>query len=150
MFPVRLAGRSRVERWRGRLGGTYLLTGPFVCRCLTSAAMPRFHLPLIEPDVQIWLPISHCLLRIPARTAEADSSHELDEMNPLVIHLIDGVWQRCDDSPVGPSCPTPVMMPPRPTHWAGQLAKKLFPSQPKSGGQVAKWSGRPPEQFTSH
>ena len=118
MFPVRLAGRSRVERWRGRLGGTYLLTGPFVCRCLTSAAMPRFHLPLIEPDVQIWLPISHCLLRIPARTAEADSSHELDEMNPLVIHLIDsvhhprnvgnwplGVGDRCRRVGCQPACP---------------------------------------------
>ena len=44
---------SRVERWRGGLGNAYLLTGPFVCRCLTSAAIPRFHLPLIEPDVQI-------------------------------------------------------------------------------------------------
>jgi len=45
--------KSRVERWRGGLGNAYLLTGPFVCRCLTSAAIPRFHLPLIEPDVQI-------------------------------------------------------------------------------------------------
>ncbi len=26
---------------------------PFVCRCLTSPAVPRFHLPLIEPDVRI-------------------------------------------------------------------------------------------------
>src|SRR5437879_3489926 len=44
---------SRVERGRGGLGNAYLLTGPFGGRCLTSAAVPRFHLPLIEPDVQI-------------------------------------------------------------------------------------------------
>ena len=29
------------------------VAGPFVCRCLTSPALLRFHLPLIEPDVQI-------------------------------------------------------------------------------------------------
>ena len=27
--------------------------GPFVCRCLTSRTMLRFHLPLIKPDVRI-------------------------------------------------------------------------------------------------
>ncbi len=27
--------------------------GPFVCRCLNSSAMLRFHTPLIEPDVRI-------------------------------------------------------------------------------------------------
>ena len=26
---------------------------PFVCRCLTSCTMLRFHTPLIEPDVRI-------------------------------------------------------------------------------------------------
>jgi len=26
------------------------VTDPFVCRCLTSRIMPRFHTPLIEPD----------------------------------------------------------------------------------------------------
>ena len=25
-------------------------SGPFVCRCLISLTMPRFHTPLIEPD----------------------------------------------------------------------------------------------------
>ncbi len=39
--------------WRGGLGGAYPLSGPFVCRCLTSHAMLRFHIPLIEPDVRI-------------------------------------------------------------------------------------------------
>ena len=29
------------------------VAGPFVCRCPTVLTMPRFHLPLIEPDVQI-------------------------------------------------------------------------------------------------
>jgi hypothetical protein len=29
------------------------LSGPFVCRCLTSGTLPRFHLPLIEPDKRI-------------------------------------------------------------------------------------------------
>jgi hypothetical protein len=39
--------------WRGGLGGAYPLTDPFVCRCLTSPTMLRFHTPLIEPDVRI-------------------------------------------------------------------------------------------------
>ena len=28
------------------------VAGPFVCRCLTSPSMLRFHIPLIEPDVR--------------------------------------------------------------------------------------------------
>ena len=39
--------------WRGGLGAAYLFAGPFVPRCLTSRTMPRFHRPLIEPDVRI-------------------------------------------------------------------------------------------------
>ncbi len=39
-----------------------------------------------------------------ARTTDPDSSHSLDAMNPHVIHLIDGVWQPCDDSPSPASC----------------------------------------------
>ena len=39
--------------WRGGLGGTYPLADPFGCRCLTSASVLRFHIPLIEPDVRI-------------------------------------------------------------------------------------------------
>ena len=39
--------------WRGGVGGAYLLAGPFGCRCLTSLAMLRFHIPLIEPDVRV-------------------------------------------------------------------------------------------------
>ena len=39
--------------WRGGLGDADPLTGAFVCRCLTAAAMLRFHTPLIEPDVRI-------------------------------------------------------------------------------------------------
>ena len=38
--------------WRGGLGWAYLLAGPFVCRCLNSPAVLRFHIPLIEPDVR--------------------------------------------------------------------------------------------------
>jgi hypothetical protein len=30
------------------------VTGPFGCRCLTSKTLPRFHVPLIEPDVQVY------------------------------------------------------------------------------------------------
>ena len=30
------------------------VSGPFVCRCLTSSAMLRFHIPLIELDVRIF------------------------------------------------------------------------------------------------
>ena len=38
--------------WRGGVGRAYPLSDPFVCRCLTSSSMLRFHIPLIEPDVR--------------------------------------------------------------------------------------------------
>jgi len=38
--------------WRGRLGAAYPFADPFVCRCLISLTVPRFHTPLIEPDVR--------------------------------------------------------------------------------------------------
>jgi len=38
--------------WRGGLGQAYLLSDPFVCRCLNSFSMLRFHTPLIKPDVR--------------------------------------------------------------------------------------------------
>ena len=44
---------SRVETWRGGVGRAYPLTGSFVCRCLTSTAVLRFQVPLIEPDRRI-------------------------------------------------------------------------------------------------
>src|SRR5262249_53432577 len=50
--PV-LRRASRVERWRGSVGRAYLFAGSFVCRCLTSPTVLRFHLPLIEPDGRI-------------------------------------------------------------------------------------------------
>ena len=43
---------GRVEMWRGGVGRAYPLAGPFVRRCLTSPPVPRFHIPLIEPDVR--------------------------------------------------------------------------------------------------
>jgi hypothetical protein len=46
-------GMGRVETWRGGLGRAYPFAGSFVCRCLTSPSVLRFHVPLIEPDVQI-------------------------------------------------------------------------------------------------
>ena len=39
--------------WRGGLGRAYPFAGAFASRCLTSPAMLRFHIPLIEPDVRI-------------------------------------------------------------------------------------------------
>jgi hypothetical protein len=45
--------RSRVEKWRGGLGGAWRFAGSFVCRRLTSLTMLRFHFPLIEPDRRI-------------------------------------------------------------------------------------------------
>jgi hypothetical protein len=36
--------------WRGGLGASLSVPGSFVCRCLTSWTMLRFHIPLIEPD----------------------------------------------------------------------------------------------------
>ena len=38
--------------WRGGLGRAYRLSGAFARRCLTSPAMLRLHIPLIEPDVR--------------------------------------------------------------------------------------------------
>jgi hypothetical protein len=38
------------------------VAGPFVCRCLTSRTMLRFHIPLIEPDVRI------CRIRLSEKT----------------------------------------------------------------------------------
>ena len=46
------AWTGRVEEWRGGLGTAYR-SGPFVCRGFTSRTLPRFHSPLIEPDMQI-------------------------------------------------------------------------------------------------
>ena len=47
-LPAQVEGR--VGMWRGGLGMAYR-SGPFVCRGFTSPPMPRFHIPLIEPDV---------------------------------------------------------------------------------------------------
>ena len=46
---------SRVEKWRGGLGGSLgsPVARPFVCECLSIATMLRFHSPLIEPDRRI-------------------------------------------------------------------------------------------------
>ena len=35
--------------WRGGLGSASAVAGSFDCRCRTTASMPRFHTPLIEP-----------------------------------------------------------------------------------------------------
>ena len=51
VLDLRAAVDRRVERWRGSLGQAQRFAGPFVCRCLILLALPRFHLPLIEPDV---------------------------------------------------------------------------------------------------
>jgi hypothetical protein len=45
----------RVEMWRGGFRLGLSVTGPFGCRCLTSFAMLRFHIPLIKPDLWIKL-----------------------------------------------------------------------------------------------
>jgi hypothetical protein len=42
----------RVEMWRGGFRLGLSVTGPFGCRCLTSFAMLRFHIPLIKPGVR--------------------------------------------------------------------------------------------------
>ena len=39
--------------WRGGLGTAYLFSAPFVWRCLSIRSVPRFHIPLIEPDMRI-------------------------------------------------------------------------------------------------
>ena len=36
--------------WRGGFRCSLSVPGSFVCRCLTSWTMLRFHIPLIEPD----------------------------------------------------------------------------------------------------
>ncbi len=45
--------QCRVGMWRGSLGVACLFSAPFVWRCLNSHSMPRFHIPLVEPDVRI-------------------------------------------------------------------------------------------------
>ena len=45
-------GSCRVEMWRGGFRLGLSVTGPFGCRCLTSFAMLRFHIPLIKPGVR--------------------------------------------------------------------------------------------------
>ena len=39
-----------MARW---LRWSLSVAGPFVCRCLNSSALLRFHVPLLEPDVRI-------------------------------------------------------------------------------------------------
>src|SRR5262245_51238611 len=46
-----LHGTRRVEMWRGGFRWGLSVTRPFVCGCLTSSTMLRFHISLIEPDV---------------------------------------------------------------------------------------------------
>ena len=41
---------GRVETWRGGVGLS--VSAPFVWRRLNSPTVLRFHVPLIEPDVQ--------------------------------------------------------------------------------------------------
>jgi len=43
----------RVETWRGGLGLSLSVAGPFDCRCLNSPALLRFHVPLLKPDMRI-------------------------------------------------------------------------------------------------
>ena len=38
--------------WRGGFRFGLSVSGPFVCRCLTSLTMLRFHIPLIKPGVR--------------------------------------------------------------------------------------------------
>ena len=42
--------------WRGGFRLGLSVTGPFGCRCLTSFAMLRFHIPLIKPDLRVIIP----------------------------------------------------------------------------------------------
>ena len=61
--------------WRGGFRLGLSVTGPFVCRCLTSLAMLRFHTPLIELDGRIsriqlsdkvsWIPLFHTFAHEP-------------------------------------------------------------------------------------
>ena len=49
-FPIEPSVWSRdVARW---VRSDLAVSGPFVCRCLISRAVLRFHIPLIEPDVR--------------------------------------------------------------------------------------------------
>ena len=60
--------------WRGgfRLGQS--VTGPFGCRCLTSFAMLRFHIPLIKPA--LW----GALREKPPRCTQPEPSDELESV----------------------------------------------------------------------
>lgn len=41
--------KCRLEMWRGGFRRCLSVSGPFVCRCLISRSLLRFHIPLVEP-----------------------------------------------------------------------------------------------------
>ena len=50
MLQLAINGQKcRVEMWRGGFRRCLSVSGPFVCRCLISRSLPRFHIPLVEP-----------------------------------------------------------------------------------------------------
>jgi hypothetical protein len=50
------ARESKGERWSRGVTRWFRwslsVADPFVCRCLTNPILPRFHTPLIEPDMR--------------------------------------------------------------------------------------------------
>ena len=81
--PQEPCGGSRVEEWHGGLGAAYR-SGPFVCRGFTSRTLPRFHSPLIEPDVQLSrIRLSDQVPHVRSREAELPSL-ELHQPQTLV------------------------------------------------------------------
>ena len=66
-FLMKLKNAGRVERWRGGLGIAYLFfSRPFVCGCLTSCAMLRFHTPAHRT---VRADFSHTALRLASLTS---------------------------------------------------------------------------------
>ena len=79
---------GRVEMWRGEVGSAYLLSGPFVCRCLTSQTVFRFHIPLIEPDVRFSrIRLSDKALRFRPREAAGQhgQSHQAERLGQILV-----------------------------------------------------------------
>jgi hypothetical protein len=62
------------------------ISGPFGCRCLSIPTMPRFHIPLIKPDMQIsrirLTPVSSSLRirQVTARDPDVVQTKDLVEM----------------------------------------------------------------------
>jgi hypothetical protein len=72
------------------------VAGPFVGRCLTRLAVPRFHLPLIEPDKRI------CRIRLSEKASRVRPRKALSQDGAVQTHQHFG---RACDTATDAACP---------------------------------------------